>query len=88
MMILRGDQRLNALLCLAATAVLVIAMALLAPRLGLEGAALAALIAYLFWIGSALALLRRLGEARVDVFALYRGRRGEAASVGQRTIGA
>lgn len=64
---LSGVQSVNMGLAVSALALLVGASAILAPALGVEGAAYAVLIAYGYWIGFSAIALRWLREPSVDV---------------------
>ena len=67
-----GAQRLNAFLCAAAIALLVLSNLILVPLFGLTGAALAVLSTYSLWIVAVAYALRHLGEFRTDFLAVLR----------------
>ncbi|GJE01829.1 lipopolysaccharide biosynthesis protein [Methylobacterium isbiliense] len=75
---LTGAQGLNARLCVAALTVLVLANLALTPAFGVVGAALAVLASYAAWILGTAVTLRRLGEIRTDVLALWPARMAAA----------
>ena len=67
-----GAQGVNAAICLASTAVLALGNLALAPVFGMTGAAIAVLMAWIFWlVASAVVLDRRTG-IRCDTIALLR----------------
>lgn len=64
---LSGIQSINMGLSASALLVLFLASAMLTPALGVEGAGLAVLVAYVYWIGASALALRWLREPSVDV---------------------
>ena len=64
---LSGVQSINMGLSASAIAILFAASAMLTPKLGIDGAALAVLLTYAYWIGASAVALRRLREPSVDV---------------------
>lgn len=71
---LTGAQRLNAALCTGALVALFAANWVLGPRFGPAGAAWAVVISYTGWIVATAVAVRRLGEMRTDVVALFLNR--------------
>ena len=71
---LHGAQRTNALICLGSCLALLIGNMALIPRLGLPGAGLAVLTAYLVWMTATAVMLHRRGNIRSDLLALVRPR--------------
>jgi O-antigen/teichoic acid export membrane protein len=70
---LSGIQRINMGLALTSLVLLAGSSALLAPKMGVEGAALAVLITYAYWIGFSAVALRWLREPPVDALWLAIG---------------
>jgi O-antigen/teichoic acid export membrane protein len=71
---LTGAQRLNAALCAGALVALFVANWMLGQRFGPAGAAWAVVISYTGWIVATAVAVRRLGEMRTDVVALFLSR--------------
>lgn len=64
---LSGVQSVNMGLSASAIAVLFAASAALTPKFGINGAALAVLLTYAYWIGASAVALKRLREPSVDI---------------------
>jgi O-antigen/teichoic acid export membrane protein len=71
-----GAQGLNASICLASTAVLALGNVVFIPMAGLDGAAFAVLLAWIFWLGASAWALQSRAGLRCDLVALLR--RGDA----------
>lgn len=69
-----GEQRINLILVALATLILVASVALGGLVFGIEGAAWAVLLTYLFWSASSACVLKRKHGIRVDLFAQHFGR--------------
>jgi O-antigen/teichoic acid export membrane protein len=72
---LTGIQKANMMIAVSSLLVLVAASAVLCPRLGVEGAAYAVLIVYVYWLSATAVALRLFGEQSVDLVSLMFGRR-------------
>lgn len=68
-----GAQQQNALLAILSLGVLMLGNAVLAPAFGITGAAVAVLIAVIFWMGSSAYVLHRLSGLRTDALYLAAG---------------
>jgi O-antigen/teichoic acid export membrane protein len=77
-----GAQRLNATVCIASTVVLAVGNLVLIPSLGMIGAAVAVLLAYLFWLGASAIALSRQAAIRCDLIALMRAPEKAVAAPG------
>lgn len=67
LLMLKGAQTANALICIACSVTLAVANAVLVPRCGIYGAALAVLITVALWFGAAAYVLARRNKMRVDL---------------------
>ncbi len=80
MLTLSGIQRVNFGVAVSSLLVLFIASAKLSPVLGVEGAALAVLITYAYWVGISAVALKWLREPAVDILWLAFSRAGARAA--------
>lgn len=74
LLMLKGAQTANALICVACTVTLVVANMVLVPFWGIHGASVAVLITMVLWFGAAAYVLARRNKMRVDLLFLV-GRR-------------
>lgn len=81
MLTLTGAHRMNSIVCLACSALLLLSNAVLIPTYGLEGAALSMAISYVAWVAATTVVLWRQGRVRSDLFVLaYSFKRPEVMS--------
>lgn len=67
LLMLRGDQAINAAICMASTLALALLNAILAPLYGVYGASIAVLLTVALWFGAAGYILSRRAGIRVDL---------------------